>query len=281
MKTPVVAFIGVGSMAEAMIDRAIAGGWPRNRLILTHRRAERRRELARRFGGAVGDDNLAAARKADAVVIAVRPQECAGMLKALSPAFAPGKTLISICAALTVPWLRARLPEGVKVIRVTPPPTAWIGAGVTLMSTDAKLPSGERRAIERLAGPTCERIEWIPDEMMEPITGVTLALTPYTCFLLRALLDTGAEQGIDPAFQLRMLKDGLLATARLLHEGGFTPEQVIEMVATREGLTWSSLHTMEAYGVKRGIRAGARAMTGRSYELRGEAVPDDYVGFLR
>jgi pyrroline-5-carboxylate reductase len=75
--------------------------------------------------------------------------------------------------------------------------------------------------------------------------------------------------------------EGFQATARLFKEGGFTPEQVIDMVATREGLTWSSLHTMEAYNVFRGIRMGARAMTGRSYELRGETVPDEHVGFLR
>ena len=51
------------------------------------------------------------------------------------------------------------------------------------------------------------------------------------------------------------------------------------MVATREGLTWSALRTMEAAGVQRGIRAGARAMTGRSYQLRGEAIPEDYRDF--
>ena len=78
-----------------------------------------------------------------------------------------------------------------------------------------------------------------------------------------------------------MVIDGLWAMARMLHDGGVTPEEVINMVATREGLTWSALHTMEAHGVPKGIRAGARAMTGRSFELRGEPVPDDYKGFER
>ena len=116
---------------------------------------------------------------------------------------------------------------------------------------------------------------------MEPITGVALALTPYTCALLKTLIATGVEQGCEEPFIRNMIMEGLYATARLLKEGKLTPEQVIDMVATREGLTWSSLHTMEAYGVFRGIRMGARAMTGRSYELRGEKVPDEYAGFLR
>ncbi len=78
-----------------------------------------------------------------------------------------------------------------------------------------------------------------------------------------------------------MLADALLATGRLFVEGGRQPEELLGMLATHRGLTSSALHTMEARGVFAGIRAGARAMTGRSYELRGEPVPDEYMGFLR
>ncbi|MBM3523318.1 MAG: hypothetical protein FJX57_10205, partial [Alphaproteobacteria bacterium] len=127
-KLPAVAFIGVGTMAEAMVDKAIAGGWPRDRLILTHRRAERRQALAKRFGGSIEEDNLAAAKRADWIVIAVRPQECGDMIASLTPGLRPGQSLLSICAGLTIDWLQARLPQGMRVIRVTPPPTAWVGA---------------------------------------------------------------------------------------------------------------------------------------------------------
>ena len=44
-KFPAVAFIGVGNMAEEMVNAAVNSGWPRHRLFLTHRRPERRAEL--------------------------------------------------------------------------------------------------------------------------------------------------------------------------------------------------------------------------------------------
>jgi pyrroline-5-carboxylate reductase len=278
---PTVAFIGVGTMMEAMVDKAIEGGWPRERLLLTHRRAERREELAKRFGTAVSGENLETVAKADMIVLGVRPQEMADVVAGLRPAFRADQTLISIAAGLTVDWLAARLPPGMTIVRVTPPPTAWVSAGVTLISGGVDLSDAAKAHIERLVKSTCHRTQWIPDAMMEPITGVALALTPYSCALLKTLIETGVEQGCDEAFIRGLVMEGFQATARLFKEGGFTPEQVIDMVATREGLTWSSLHTMEAYNVFRGIRMGARAMTGRSYELRGETVPDDYVGFLR
>ena len=278
-KLPVVAFVGVGTMAEAMIGCALAGGWPRERILLTHRRDDRRAELKARFGGKIGEDNLAATRAADIVVLGVRPQESEALIQSLRPALRAGQTLVSIAAALTVDWLRARLPAGMTVVRITPPPTIRVKAGVALISTHGDIGLVVRDSIERLVKNACERIEWLPDVLMEPVTGMAMGLTPYVCMLLSTLIKTGIEQGIEPGFARRMVMDGMWATAWLLHRGGYTPEQILEMVATREGLTWSSLRTMEALGVPQGIRAGARAMTGRSYELRGEPVPLDYRGF--
>jgi pyrroline-5-carboxylate reductase len=268
-------------MMEAMIEKAIAAGWPRAALLPTHRRADRRAELAAKHGIAVAEDNLAAARAAEIVVVVVRPQEMAELLASLAPAFCPGQVLLSIAAGLTVEWLAARFPEGMTIIRVTPPPTAWVSAGVTLFSSGEGVTAAHKAAVEALVEGTCERIEWVPDELMEPITGVALGLTPYTCMVLKTLIETGIEQGCDEPFIREMVATGLRATAKLLTEGKLQPEQVIEMVATRQGLTWSALHTMETRSVFAGIRAGARAMTGRSYELRGETVPDEHMGFLR
>jgi pyrroline-5-carboxylate reductase len=278
---PIVAFIGVGTMMEAMVDKAIEGGWPRERLLLTHRRSERREELASRFGTPVSGANIETVEKAEMIVLGIRPQEMADVIAGLHVAFRAGQTLISIAAGLTVKWLEARLPAGMTIVRLTPPPTAWASAGVTLISAGEGLSDDAKQHIERLVKSTCDRTQWIPDAMMEPITGVALALTPYSCALLKTLIQTGVEQGCDENFIRGLIMEGFDATARLFKQGGFTPEQVIDLVATREGLTRSSLHTMEAYGVFRGIRMGARAMTGRSYELRGEPVPDEYVGFLR
>ncbi len=278
---PVVAFIGVGNMAEAMLDCAVTSGWPREKLLLTHRREDRRAELQQRFGGEILTDNLAAVREADAIVLAARPQDFEGLLKTLVPAFRADHLLISIAAGLTIDWFRPRLPEGMRVIRVTPPPTAWVSAGVTLMSADDDVDAAKRSATERLVKGTCERVEWVPDHLMEPITAIGLALTPYTCFLIMNVIKAGIEQGIDPDFARSLVLEGSWATARLLHDSGFSPEEVIDKIATREGLTWAALHTMEAHGVPEGIRAGVRSLTGRSYELRGEEVPPEYKGFSR
>jgi pyrroline-5-carboxylate reductase len=278
---PVTAFIGVGTMMETLIAGAAASGWPRGRLLATHRCADRRAELAARFGIATDADNAAAVRIAGVVVLGVRPQQMAALLQDLAPAFRPGQVLLSIAAGLTLDWLAARLPPGMAVLRVTPPPTVAVAAGVALLSAGAGVTPEQRALAEALLAGTCERMEWIPDALMEPVTGAAQGLTPYVCALMRTLAETAVEQGCDETFIRHMLADALRATARLIAEGGREPEEVLGMLATHRGLTSSALHTIEARGVFAGIRAGARAMTGRSYELRGEPVPDEHMGFLR
>ena len=232
---PLVAFVGVGNMAEAMVERAIAQGWPRDRLRLTHRRPNRRAELEKRFGCEVHADNVAAVRGADAIVLGVRPQQYADLLNTLASAFRPGQTFISIAAALSLKWLHQRLPAGVKVIRVTPPPTALFGMGVALMSAGDDAGEAERRIAERLVRTACERIQWLPDGLTDPTTGVAFGLTPFTCMLVSTLIKAGIEQGLEPEFARRLVMDGMWATARMLHGGRITPEQVIETAATPDG----------------------------------------------
>ncbi len=175
---PVAAFIGVGTMMETLIGHAAASGWPRERLLATHHRAERRAELTARHGVPAGADNAAAARCAGLVVLGVRPQQMEAVLVDLAPALRPGQVVLSIAAGLTLNWLAARLPRGVAVIRATPPPTAAIGAGVALLAAGAEVAPDQRALAELLLAGSGERVEWGPDALMEPITGAVQGLTP-------------------------------------------------------------------------------------------------------
>jgi pyrroline-5-carboxylate reductase len=280
-EVPVIAVIGVGTMSEAIVRLALEDGWPRDKFVLTHRRSERRAELERRYGGAVESDNVAAAQKGDAVLVSVRPQQFERMLDELQPALDSDQFFISIAAALDIPWLERHLPKGMAVIRAVPPPTSWIRAGLGFLSANVEATEQQRQVAERLFQPTCERILWLPDELVDAATGIGPAVTPYSCLIIQALIQAGIDQGVPEDLAREVAYEGLLAAGRMICQGGYTPDEIIRMVATPEGLTWASLHTMEKYGVPEGIRAGALAMTTRSMELRGEPIPPEMPDFER
>jgi pyrroline-5-carboxylate reductase len=276
-----IAVIGVGIMLEAIVDQAMRDGWPRDAFILTHRRGDRRAELGQRFGGTAEADNVGAARRADVIMLGVRPQEFAAVIAELSPAMRPGQLFISIAAALDVPWLRRHLPVGVAVVRAVPPPTSWIRAGLGFLSCSDDATPAHRAVAERLFRPTCEEILWLEDRLVDIATAVGPATTPYSCLLLEQLVALGTEHGLSADLCSRIVFEGFAAAGRMIRDSGYTPREIIDMVATREGLTWASLHTMQKRGVPEGVRDGAQAMVARSIELRGEPVPPEMADFER
>jgi pyrroline-5-carboxylate reductase len=278
---PTLAMIGVGTMTEAMVQLALAEGWPRDKFILTHRRAERRAELEGRYGGTVEEDNLAAASRADAILVSVRPQEFAAMLTHLRPAFRPGQLFISIAAALDIPWLERHLVPGMGIVRAVPPPTSWVQAGYCFLSANDLATADHRAVAERLFQATCEKIVWIEDEYVDAATAICMAITPYSCLILNAIRDEGVVLGIPHDMAQGLVLEGIAAAGRMIRDSGYSPDEIINMVATREGLTWASLHTMQQRGVPDGVRAGVRAMVARSIELRGEPLPADMQNFER
>src|ERR1035437_5498941 len=94
-----LAVIGAGAMGEAMlaglVDRRLIDP---SRVTCSHPRAERRDALAAAHRVAVTADNAAAAREADIVLLAVKPQMLAGVMAELRGALRPDQLVISVIA---------------------------------------------------------------------------------------------------------------------------------------------------------------------------------------
>jgi pyrroline-5-carboxylate reductase len=266
MTPPTLALIGFGRMLEALAARAIADGWPRARLVAAHRRAERRAEIEARLGLSPLADAAAAAARADLVVLGLPPQRMAEALRGLP--LRPGQAVLSLAAALTLPWLAARLPDGVHLLRLTPPPTARLGLGVAFLSAAPGVPQPLRDAAEAFARPGAAVVEWVEDAEMEPLTAILSGLTPFLAALLAALLADGAARGLGAERLRRLAAPALAAAARLLAEDGTPPADALAEAATKGGLTERALRVMEEAGFRRAVSAAVEAMLVRAAELR-------------
>ena len=77
-----ITFIGGGNMAQALIGGLLARGLPATRITVSDP-VEKIRLLLAEKDVHTTDDNLAAIRDADIVLLAVKPQYLANILKAL------------------------------------------------------------------------------------------------------------------------------------------------------------------------------------------------------
>lgn len=270
---PTVAIIGVGHEGEAILRFALQGGWPRDRLIPTHYRAERRAELQRAYGRPVESDNARAVQSSDVVVVSVRPQQMVPVLDALLPALHAEQLFISVAAALDIPWLERHLPEAMGIVRAVPPPASRVRAGLTLLSANGVIAQQQARIVEQLFAPMCSRCLWMADDLIDPVSAIGPAMMLYATVMFEALVAVGIEQNVPADIARQVVGAGLLAAGQMIAGGGLDPLKPLAGIATPGGLSEAALSTLRERQVPTGIRAAALAMIERSAELRAEAPP--------
>src|SRR5688572_16604536 len=94
-----IAFIGPGAMAEAIIRGVVVGELVSPaQVIVAGPRAVRLEELQRQYGVHISTDNVAAAEKADVVVLAIKPQMLNPVMQGLKGHIRPSALVLSVIA---------------------------------------------------------------------------------------------------------------------------------------------------------------------------------------
>lgn len=86
--TQTVAVLGTGKIGEALLSGMIRAGWRASDLLVTTRRAERAEKLRTRYG-VEAVTNAEAAKSADILILAVKPQDMGRLLDELAPTSPP------------------------------------------------------------------------------------------------------------------------------------------------------------------------------------------------
>ena len=112
-----VGIVGAGVMAEAMIggllaDRAVAP----DALAASHPRRDRRETLTQRYGIRAVGSNAEAARDAEIVVLAVKPQMLGRVMRELGPKLSADQVVLSIVAGATISALSSGLAHAAVVV---------------------------------------------------------------------------------------------------------------------------------------------------------------------
>ena len=265
MKNKRIAFLGGGNMAEAIIGGLLAGGVSMEQNVVAADVAEGRRALlADRYGIATTADNAEAARGADVVVLAVKPQQAAEALAAARAGLASGQLLVSICAGLPTATLEALAPP--RVVRAMPNLPALVRRGVTVLCGGARATPADLDVAEKLFASVGATVR-LPEDRMNEVTALSGSGPGYVFAFLEALEATGAAWGIPPALARKMAIETVRGAAELAAQTGEDPAELRRKVSSKGGTTLAGLAAMEAGGFSAAVAAGMRAARDRAAEL--------------
>jgi len=250
LNSKALAFIGSGTMAEAMIRVLLDKERARPAHIsASGPREERARELNLRFGVIGCTDNQQAVEAADVVVLSVKPQVMPAVLQELRGLIFPEALVLSIVAGVNVATIASGLEHG-AVVRAMPNTPAQIGQGMTVWtaSPDTTEPQREQaRAILEVMG----REIYVEDEgMLDMATAVSGTGPTYIFMMMEALTDAAVHLGFSRRVAVELVTHTVLGSANFARQSDRHLAELRNMVTSPGGTSAEAIYQLEKGGLR-------------------------------
>jgi pyrroline-5-carboxylate reductase len=244
-----IAFLGCGSMNEAILSGLLEAGTDPADVVATVRRTERAAELAERHHGITAiagdeepDNNKQAAKGSGVVILGVKPVGIADLAREISGSLSPKTIVVSVAAAVSLAQLEAALPAGQPVIRTMPNTPAKLGRGVVSVSPGTHCsPEQLQQAkdIFKAAGTVVE----VPEEQVDAVSAISGSGPAYAFYLAEAMAAAGVELGLDHGLALLLARETVAGAGFMLAEPGADPSALRISVSSPNGTTERGAHT--------------------------------------
>ena len=266
-----IAFVGGGTMAEAIIGGVVRGEVARaEELAVGEPVAARREHLARQYGVRAVADNLDAIADAELVVFAIKPQSLPEILPQLRGCLRAEQTVFSIIAG-------ARLSALVKglghpaVIRVMPNMPAQIGAGMSVWTATPEVSQQARQAAQGVLRTLGEEVYVAEERYLDMATALNGSGPAYVFSFAEALIEAGVYLGLARDVARTLVLQTLLGSAKLLLQSERHPAELRDMVTSPGGTTAEALLALEQGAFRAAVMGAVVAAYEKSQVLGEEA----------
>ena len=262
---PPIAFIGGGNMALAILGGLRRGGAPADGFIVVEPHAPQRQRLQAELGIealAVADASLA---EAGLVVWAVKPQMFAEAAAPCAP-FVGAALQLSIMAGIRSEVI-VTASGSPRVVRAMPNTPALIGRGIAGLYAREAVTEADRAQVQAVLAPTGSTL-WVAQERdLDAVTALSGSGPAYVFYFIEAMMQAGAEMGLEPAQARRLAQETFAGAAALAAQSDEPPEVLRERVTSKGGTTYAALTSLEASGVKHAFVRALHAARDRAEEL--------------
>jgi pyrroline-5-carboxylate reductase len=251
---------------------ALAQGWLRAGLVTAERVfasdpiPQARLQFAKDTGTTSLEDNRLVVQRSTAVVLAVKPQNMAGLLQEIGPAVTPQHLIISIAAGVTLSQLTGALGADRRLIRVMPNTPCLVGASAAGYAAGAGATPADLRLVDRLLGSVGKAFA-LPEKLLDAVTGLSGSGPAYVFVMIEALSDGGVRVGLPREVATQLAAQTVFGAAKMLLDTGLHPGVLKDQVASPGGTTIAGLHALEKAGFRAALIDAVEAATRRSAEL--------------
>jgi pyrroline-5-carboxylate reductase len=266
-----LAFIGGGNMAAALIGGLTRRGLPGDRLVVADPSQAQLQRLVRDYAVTIAADNASAVKDAEAVVLAVKPQQMRAVAADLAPHLTESRPLvISIAAgiphAALARWFGPRIP----IIRTMPNRPALNGFGATGLYAPPSVAAANRALAEMIMAAVSATV-WVEHEpQMDTVTALSGSGPAYFFLFMEALEAAAHERGLPTEIAHRLTLETAFGAAQMARQSTDSLAALREQVTSKGGTTAAALAVLDAAGLRAIVAHAVAAADRRSAELAAE-----------
>lgn len=246
MKLVNITFIGAGNMARAIINGLLSNGFDKNYITVTNPSWEKLIYFKENLKLHTDMSNVEGAKKAEVIVICVKPDHIQEVCKEMAPIIKKNNPLvISIAAGVPTKLIRQWLSKGIALVRVMPNMPAMVNAGVTALFANENVSNSQKETTESIFR-AVGIVLWLSDEkLMDWVTALSGSGPAYFFLMIEAMQELAKSQGFSDEQARLLTLQTALGSAKIAIE---TDKNIIELrkaITSKKGTTERGIEILE------------------------------------
>jgi len=262
-----VAVLGAGKMGGILLQAFLKQNlFAADQIHGTVAHTERAMALSTQWGVDVTTDNLAAAKHADLILLAVKPFQVPDLIEQIRPALTDKKTLISIAASVKTRAIEEAAGLDIAVVRAMPNTPSALGAGAAALCKGRFVSAKQMELAERIFE-TVGRTVVVDEKHMDAVTGLSGSGPAYIYIIIEALAEAGVKVGLPRDVATQLAAQTAFGAAKMVLETGYHPALLKDAVTTPAGCTIDGILELEEGGLRVTLIKAVMRATERAKQL--------------
>ncbi|MFD1801521.1 pyrroline-5-carboxylate reductase [Mixta tenebrionis] len=262
-----IGFIGCGNMSKAIIGGLVASGQINAAQIWVYdHKPETNQAMAQQYGINAAQSAEEAAREADILFGAVKPNVILKVLKEIAGALNKETLVVSIAAGVTLDALAMALGHDRKIVRVMPNTPALVNEGMTSVTPNALVTSEESDEVLAIFN-SFGKAALVPEYLIHAVVGVSGSAPAYVFMFIEAMADAAVLGGMPRAQAYQFAAQAVKGAAQMVLETGKHPGELKDMVCSPGGTTIEAVKVLEEKGFRSAVIAAMEQCMDRSQAL--------------
>lgn len=272
-KETTIAFIGAGSMAEALIAGMTKTLYRPEQIIVTNRcNQERLRYMKETYGVQIETNKEKALKAADIIILAMKPKDAMEGIVSIATDVSEHHLVISVLAGVSTDTIMSLIGKKVSIVRAMPNTSATIGQSATALAL-GRFANEEHLAIAETLFRTVGIVTVVSEDDLHAVTGLSGSGPAYVYYLVEAMEKAANEIGLDRSIAKELILQTIIGAAQMLKTTNNPPSVLRKEVTSPGGTTEAGIQVLEQYHYQEAVIACIKRATERSAELGKALVP--------